>query len=447
MESFDIPSGARAILDALHDHGYEAYVVGGCIRDSLLGLTPHDWDICTSALPHEILTCFAATRVIETGLQHGTVTIVQEDGQYEVTTFRIDGEYSDSRHPDNVQFVTSLKEDLARRDFTVNAMAYDPTVGVIDYFDGEKDLSNGILSCVGSPDTRFGEDSLRILRAMRFASAYEFCIAPDTADSIHLNAHRLRNIAAERINVELCKLLSGKGVLPVLLEYSDVMAVIIPELGPSIGFEQNNRFHEYTVYDHIAHAVSNCPNTNIVVRMALLLHDIGKPMCYTEDSKGGHFFGHALPSHDMAEAALDRLRFDNKRRKEILELVLNHDTPIEPKPRAVRKWLNKLGPEQFLRLLDLKQADISAHAADTQSVRLNQLDKLRQLTVETIEAGSCFSMKDLAINGRDIMSLGVSQSKVVGITLKALLNEVIDGTVPNERTLLMAKAKRILANL
>lgn len=438
------PDGVCTIIERLNQHGYEAYIVGGCVRDSIMKLTPHDWDICTSAKPEQMLKVFADTKVIETGLKHGTITVVLGDGSYEVTTFRRDGEYSDGRHPDSVQFVTSVAEDLARRDFTMNAMAYSLDFGLIDYFDGEHDVMHETISCVGNPDERFSEDALRILRALRFASTYGFSISPATAESIHRNAYRLNNIAAERINVELCKLLCGKGALQVLLDYSDVLAVIIPELSPCIGFEQNNKFHQYTIYEHMARAAASCQTDDVVTRVALLLHDIGKPQCYTEDHNGGHFYGHAVPSRDLAERALDRLRFDNKRKKEILDLILYHDSTLEPTPKVARKWLNKLGPEQCERLLDIKCADARAHAAGTQDERLSKYEVLRQLMVEAIETQACFSMKDLAINGNDVMSLGVFQGKIVGKVLNELLAEVINGILPNDRSILMEKARLLI---
>lgn len=318
-----VPSGARTIIRGLQNEGFSAYVVGGCVRDSLLGLEPKDWDICTSAKPEEMKEYFTrcSVRTIDTGLQHGTITVdLERNGKFEVTTYRVDGNYSDSRHPDSVEFVDDIEQDLSRRDFTINAMAYNTTV-IVDPFSGQEDLKNGLIRCVGNPDDRFGEDALRILRAMRFASTYGFSIEEATAKSIHKNKDKLKNIAAERIQTELCKMLCGKGILNILIEYSDVIATIIPELEPCIGFDQNNRFHEFTIYDHIAHSVANYEATDAVVNMSLLLHDIGKPCCYTEDEKGGHFYGHGVHSRDLAEKALNRLRFDNKSKNDILEQI------------------------------------------------------------------------------------------------------------------------------
>lgn len=433
MNDINIPHGAQTVLHVLQQAGYDAYVVGGCVRDSLLGIDPKDWDVCTSASPSQILHSFCDKRVIETGLKHGTVTVVMDDGQYEVTTFRSDGNYLDNRHPDSVEFVSSVEEDLARRDFTINAMAFNEN-GLIDPFNGCNDLEHGMISCVGNPDDRFGEDALRILRAVRFASVYGFCIAEETARSIHKNKGRLLNISAERIQTELCKMLAGKGILDVLLDYSDVMATIIPELKPCIGFNQNNRFHEFTIYDHIAHAVSNCQTTDPVVNISLLLHDIGKPCCYTEDHNGGHFYGHGVYSRDLAENVLTRLRFDNKSRNDILELVLYHDAVIEPTQKVVRRWLNKIGEKQFARLLDVRMADILAHKKDTQESRIDRCVALGAIADEIIEQNQCFKLRDLAVNGRDVMSMcNIKEGKEVGTILNEMLDLVIGGVLENTK--------------
>lgn len=439
-----MPPGAKSIIRKLKMHGFDAYIVGGCVRDGLLHLTPHDWDICTNARPVEVLKCFSENRVIETGLKHGTVTIVQDDGQYEVTTFRIDGTYSDNRHPDKVTFTSELNEDLSRRDFTMNAMAYGPD-GLVDPFGGVNDLQDGVIRCVGNPDDRFAEDALRILRAMRFASTYGFHIADDTANAIHRNKDRLNNIAAERIQSELCKMLVGRGVLNVLLEFSDVMAAIIPELGPCIGFDQNNKYHEYTVYDHIAHTVANYRGPDISIKMALLLHDIGKPMCYTEDHNGGHFHGHAVPGREIAETVMNRLRFDNKTKSEVLELVLYHDAVIEPKAKVVKRWLNKVGENRFEQLLKIRMADILAHAKGTQQSRIDRCMALESILVDVLQEEQCFSMKDLAIGGAEVMMLGIPQGKLVGETLNYVLDMVINGDIPNEAGAEIDAAKKYLA--
>lgn len=435
MTKITIPPGAAEIIAVLKSNSFDAYIVGGCVRDSLLGRTPKDWDICTSAKPYEIIQCFQNRRIIETGLKHGTVAVVIDDNQYEVTTFRVDGKYSDNRHPDSVQYVSSLETDLARRDFTINAMAYNDDAGLIDPFGGASDIKKQTISCVRNPDDRFREDALRIMRALRFASVYGFSIDEDTARSIHQNRSLLHNIAAERITEELSKLICGEGVLNVLLAFSDVMATIIPELEPCIGFNQNNKYHCYTIYDHIAAAVANSTGDDLVVRMALLLHDIGKPCCYTEDENGGHFHGHGIYSHIFAEQALSRLRFSNKDAENILELVKYHDSIIEPTNKVVRRWLNKIGSEQFYRLINVRMADMLAHSIDTQKERIEKCRRVLEILSE--ESKNCFTIKDMKISGRDVMSFGIPQGKKIGELLSLALSAIMNGDVPNEHEKLM----------
>ena len=435
MTKITIPPGAAEIIAVLKSNSFDAYIVGGCVRDSLLGRTPKDWDICTSAKPYEIIQCFQNRRIIETGLKHGTVAVVIDDNQFEVTTFRVDGKYSDNRHPDSVQYVSSLETDLARRDFTINAMAYNDDAGLIDPFGGASDIKKQTISCVRNPDDRFREDALRIMRALRFASVYGFSIDEDTARSIHQNRSLLHNIAAERITEELSKLICGEGVLNVLLTFSDVMATIIPELEPCIGFNQNNKYHCYTIYDHIAAAVANSTGDDLVVRMALLLHDIGKPCCYTEDENGGHFHGHGIYSHIFAEQALSRLRFSNKDAENILELVKYHDSIIEPTNKVVRRWLNKIGSEQFYRLINVRMSDMLAHSIDTQKERIEKCRRVLEILSD--ESKNCFTIKDMKISGRDVMSFGIPQGKKIGELLSLALSAIMNGDVPNEHEKLM----------
>lgn len=442
MGRIRIPRGASDVMTILALDGFDSYVVGGCVRDSLLGLEPHDWDICTDAKPEDVLRICKNRNIktIETGLKHGTVTVVMDGVGYEVTTYRIDGDYSDGRHPDSVSFTDDIRKDLARRDFTINAMAYAEVPGLIDPFGGEKALQDKVISCVDDPDDRFGEDALRIMRALRFASTYGFRIAPETAAAIHKLASTLCNISPERINSELCKLLRGAGVLDVLLMYSDVMTTIIPEMGPCVGFEQNNPYHQYNVYDHIAHAVANYKGSDISVKVALLLHDIGKPQCYTEDERGDHFHGHGVPSHDIADEVTRRLRFDNKTRNEVLDLVLYHDSVIEPTTKTVRRWLNRIGEARFRQLLQVRMADIKAHAEGTQQSRIERCMELGAILEDILSQEQCFSMKELQINGRDVMALGVPEGKLVGDILKKLLDNVISDRLENKHTLLIEAA-------
>lgn len=385
-----------------------------------------------------------SVRTIDTGLKHGTITVdMERSGKFEVTTFRIDNHYSDGRHPDSVDFTESIYLDLARRDFTINAMAFNQA-GLIDPYHGRVDLENKVIRCVGNPDDRFNEDALRILRALRFASTYGFQIEDKTKESIHRNKDNLNNISAERIQSELCKMLFGEGILEVLLEFSDVITTVIPELKPCIGFQQNNPYHQYEVYEHIAHAVANYTGTDISVKVALLLHDIGKPYCYTEDEKGGHFYGHAVPSKDISEEVLNRLRFDNKTKGEVLDLVLYHDSLIEPTTKTVKRWLNKIGEHRLSQLIDVRLADIYAHAEGTQESHIKRCNDIKAIMEGVIKQEQCFSIKDLAINGKDIMSFGVPEGKIVGDTLQFILNMVISGDIENTIEAQMEEIKKYL---
>ena len=375
-----MPNGAKKILSLLQKAGYEAYVVGGCVRDSLLGREPHDWDICTNALPDQVEECLSDYKIIETGLKHGTVTVLADDGAYEITTYRVDGEYTDHRRPDSVDFTSSLLADLSRRDFTINAMAYNDQVGLVDFFDGQRDLlCGGFIRCVGDANTRFQEDALRILRALRFAATYGFSIASGTRQAAFANVNLLDFVSAERIRDEFCKLIVGKDAAHVLMRYKGIITHIIPELEPCVGFAQNNPYHCYTVYDHIAHSVGAYDGTDVVVALALLLHDIGKPLCYVENETGGHFYGHAKTSHDVAKDVLERFRLDNKTKHDVLELILYHDLVTEVSARFVRKWLHKLGEEQFRRLMKVRRADVLAQSGKGREDRIAKCDAVEAM--------------------------------------------------------------------
>lgn len=429
MKSITIPAGAEEILKQLNCAGYGAYLVGGCVRDCLMGRQPHDWDICTSATPTEMLYLFRHDMVIETGLKHGTITVVKDDGGYEVTTFRVDGEYTDGRHPDEVRFVRHLEEDLARRDFTINAIAMDADRNLYDPFGGAHDIVNRKIRCVGCPVDRFREDGLRILRAMRFASTLGFTIDYETWNAIHLCRELLTKISAERINSELCKLLAGDNVGNVLLAYTDVITTIIPELAPCVGFNQNNYYHIRTVWNHIVDTVERAPKE---VRLPLLLHDIAKPNCYTEDERGGHFYGHPKFSAIMADDILRRLKFDNATRESTVELVLYHDAELVARRGAVKRWLNRIGKEQFFRLLDMQKADAESHTPGTMDKKLGALVEVRELAANILAEGECFTVKDLAIDGFDVMTIkGLKPGPEVGAILKYALELVINEQLPN----------------
>ena len=430
-----IPEEANELIHALQRNGYEAYVVGGCVRDSILNRPVHDWDICTSATPEEMLEVFKDRRIIPTGLKHGTITVINGEGQYEITTFRTDGEYSDNRRPDSVTFVKDLYEDLQRRDFTINAMAYNDEVGLVDPFGGMEDIDNGLIRCVGNPIDRFNEDGLRIMRAIRFSAQLDFHIEDSTHIVMSLLTRNLNNISAERISEELKKIMTSTHP-SAILEYEGIIERIIPEFKKCVGFYQNNPYHVFTVDDHIWIALSNSEVNNLYVNLALLFHDIGKPECYTEDENGvGHFYGHPEESAKIADRVMRRLKFDNYTRESVVELVKYHDAEIASTPRNIKKWLNRLGEEQFRRLLWVKEADIKAQKREYRDERLEKLRKIVEILEEvTFDDTTCFSLKDLAINGEDVMRIaGIEQGKEVGEWLDKALEKVIDGEMKNDR--------------
>ena len=432
------PKEVEAVLRALEAAGHRAYAVGGCVRDLLRGETPDDYDITTAARPEEVMALFAG-RCIPTGLQHGTVTVRENHCSFEVTTFRADGVYTDNRHPSEVFFSQTLEEDLQRRDFTINAMAMDLRGEVTDLYGGREDLQNGILRCVGDADKRFTEDALRMMRALRFAAVLGFTIAEETARSIRKNRELLRNIAVERILVEMNKLLTGRDALRILLAFPEVLQVFIPEVAPCVGFDQHSKYHCYTVWEHIGRSVQAVA-AEPVLRWTMLLHDIAKPACFFTDEQGeGHFYGHPQRSAEMAEEITRRLRFDKRSAQRIVLLVEWHDRPIEPTHKAVRRVLNAMGEEALRQLLQVKRADNLAQHEKYRS-RLAVIDAVEAVMEELLAQESCFSLKQLAVNGRDLMELGFSGSEI-GAALDALLQKVMDGELPNERTALLEALK------
>lgn len=440
--NFNLPSEVDEILRLLNQSRHEAYIVGGCVRDKVLGRTPHDYDICTSAKPDEVMKIFEYFRVIETGLQHGTVTIMINNQPYEITTYRIDGEYLDNRRPDSVEFTANLEDDLSRRDFTINAMAYSHKDGLIDPFNGMYDIREKVIRCVGNPNQRFNEDALRILRAMRFAVQLDFKIARSTFESMQELKDNIKHVSSERINAELMKMLeSGKKLLEPFAVCRDIISVFIPESIPCFDFKQNNPYHLYDVYSHILHAVDNYAGDDMKVKLALLLHDIGKPSCYSEDENGGHFIGHGIVSSDIANVILRRLRFDSETIKDVTELVLYHDSTIEPTTKTIKRWLNKIGEEQFRRLLDIRTADMIAHSNIGLDVRLDKQRQLRELLDEIISEEQCFTIKDLQVNGKDLMGIGYKQGRQMGAALQGLLDCVIVNEIENDKEKLLELAK------
>ncbi len=435
-----LPTPVARALSVLEACGYEGYTVGGCVRDSLLGRTPNDWDITTNATPEEMKVCFKGFRVIETGIRHGTLTVIVDGMQLEITTYRNDGEYLDNRHPVQVTFSKNIEDDLSRRDFTVNAMAYHPQKGFVDLFGGREDLQNRIIRAVGDAKTRFEEDGLRILRAIRFASVLDFDIAEDTAKAVHACKNLLSGIAAERIREELCKLICGRGAVRILREYIDVIAVFLPELARCVGFEQNTKYHCYDVFEHTLQALSLCKDADLVTRLGILLHDIGKPLCYTEDEQGGHFKGHAPVGVEITKEVLSRLRFDNETIRRMELLVEWHDIPLSAEKKRVKRLLQKLSDEDILRLLEIKRCDRLAHAPDFREMPPD-LALIPSVMEEIRAEDACLSLRTLAIGGDDLMALGVPKGKQIGELLHALLDDVIEERLPNEKEALLQAAK------
>ncbi len=435
-----LPSTVAEVLTRLEQAGFEGWVVGGCVRDCLLGRTPHDWDITTNALPEQVAAVFADTTVIPTGAAHGTVTVLLHGEPIEITTYRVDGNYRDHRRPDSVRFVTDITEDLRRRDFTVNAIAWHPTRGLYDPFGGAEDARCGILRCVGNAQERFTEDALRVLRALRFAATYGFTMEQTTSAALHRCAPLLTAVAAERIQAEINRLLTGESAGCVLHTFFAVLYPILPELRALEGFDQHSPYHHRDVLRHTLDAV-NASSPELVVRLALLLHDIGKPRCYTIDENGhGHFYGHAAESERIACDILHRLKYDRRTCEAVCMLIKYHDTPIADTDTAVRRCLNRWGEEQFLQLLAVQEGDTRAHAAAVQEERLATISKLRERVSRIVAEGQCVSLKTLAVGGDDLLRAGVPSGRAVGRLLNWMLAEVLSERLPNDRDILLSAA-------
>ena len=441
-----LPKDVIYILQRLENSGYSAYVVGGCVRDALLGNAPQDWDICTSGLPQQVINTFSDYRVIKTGIKHGTVTLMLNSNMYEITTFRTEKDYSDNRRPDTVEFVADIKEDLSRRDFTVNAMAYNPKQGIIDLFFGLDDLDMHIIRTVGNADVRFNEDALRILRALRFSAKLCFNIEKSTAASVHRNKDLLNNIAAERILAEFKQLLLSENAVNILREYYDVISVFIPEISPMVGFCQHNSYHCYDVWEHTLHALSYADN-NIIIRLAVLFHDVGKPHSLTFDQQGiGHFYGHCVKSAEITENILKRLRCDTKTIKTVVELVKNHDRIISANSRSVKKAALHLGSEKMTRLLiAVKKCDAYGQSPKLFRQRLEELNEIEDILNSLIANNKIlFSVKELKINGNDLINMGVKDGRVVGAILNSLLKSVNDENIDNIYSSLVKAAMKCM---
>ncbi|MBO5033223.1 MAG: CCA tRNA nucleotidyltransferase [Lachnospiraceae bacterium] len=425
-----LPQKVQYIITQLEQSGFEAYAVGGCVRDSLLGREPDDWDVTTSAKPLQVKAVFRHT--IDTGIQHGTVTVMLDHEGFEVTTYRIDGEYEDSRHPKEVIFTANLVEDLKRRDFTINAMAYNDRSGIVDVFGGMDDLDKGIIRCVGEASERFSEDALRMLRAVRFSAQLGFSIAEDTKAAIRELAPSLQRISAERIQTELVKLLMSKHPDYMRDAYQlGITKIILPELDAAFETAQNNPHHKYPVGEHLMHCLLHV-RADKSLRIAALLHDIGKPATKTTDEEGiDHFHGHVEAGEKMAAQILKRLKFDNDTITKVRKYVQYHDYNVEPNARAVRRAVNKIGEDSFSQVMELRRADTLAQSSYQQEEKLARLDEVERLYAQILEKQQCLSLKNLAVSGNDLMALGVPKGRAVGEMLNRLLEEVLQNPENN----------------
>ncbi len=439
----EVPEKAKYIIDTIVGAGYEAYAVGGCVRDSILGREPADWDVTTSATPEQVKALFP--RTIDTGLQHGTVTVMMDKEGFEVTTYRIDGEYEDSRHPKEVIFTRSLEEDLKRRDLTINAMAYNDKDGLIDIFGGMEDIEKKMVRCVGNAKERFTEDALRILRAIRFSAQLGYTIDGETLEAIRELAPTLSRISAERIQVELVKLMTSPNPEYIKVAYEcGVTKVFFPEFDACMETEQNNPNHCYSVGEHTLEALRHTPDDK-VLRLAVLFHDTGKPSTKTTDEAGiDHFYGHGDKSEEIAHAVLRRLKFDNDTIYKVCKLVKYHDyfrgKMISPK--LVRRTVNAIGAEIFPLLLEVQKADVLAQSAFHKEEKLELLSQWKQIFQEIQEKAECVSMKDLAVSGKDLIAAGIVPGKGMGAILNALLELVLENPECNTKEYLLEELKK-----
>lgn len=437
-----IPREAEAILKELQKAGYEAYVVGGCVRDSILGRTPDDWDITTSATPVQVKGIFA--RTVDTGLAHGTVTVLMGGKGFEVTTYRVDGEYEDGRHPKEVTFTASLREDLRRRDFTINAMAYHPDEGVVDLYGGLEDLKQGVIRCVGSPQERFGEDALRILRAVRFSAQLGFQIEKETRRGILELAPNLRHVSAERIQVELVKLLVSPHPDTLRAAYeTGITREFLPEFDRMMETGQNTPHHCYTVGEHTLHSLSYV-QADKVLRLTMLLHDVGKPEAHTCDANGrDHFKGHGDVGEKIAVQVLRRLKFDNDTINKVHRLVKFHDYRPIPEGKYVRQAVYQIGEDLFPLYLQVQRADILAQSLYFRKEKLARLEEVARIYEEICLEGQCVGLKDLAVSGGDLLALGMKPGPEIGRILESLLESVLEEPSQNTREILLEMARNL----
>ena len=432
MKNIEITKEIKTIFDTLNNAGYECFMVGGCVRDFLLNKTPHDVDFTTDATPDEMKECFKNFNVIETGIQHGTLTVVINHIPYEITTYRVDGEYLDNRRPESVKFVKDIKNDLARRDFTINAIAYNPSVGFVDCFNGMQDLKDGIIRCVNEPKQRLNEDALRILRALRFSAVLGYKIESATEKACFELSHLLQNISAERVVVELFKTIVQPNGHKILFDYVDIWGVVIPELLKMKGFEQHNPHHVHDVLKHTCVALEGASD-DLIVRLSVLFHDIGKPDSYSMDEKGnGHFYGHALKSVDITRDVFNRLKVDNNTKHQVLTLIKYHDLDLQATEKYVRRLCYKLGDLEMVKKLVLVQRADNHGQAPIHSERVDKFNQIDEIIKKLEQENLSFTLKDLAVDGNDMMNIGYT-GKEIGNNLKNLLEAVLNEQVENEK--------------
>lgn len=446
ISKIEIPSDAKKILDLLYFHGYDGYVVGGCVRDSILNKLPNDWDICTNCSPDRMLDIFSSFKVIPTGVKHGTVTVVINNKNYEITTYRIDGEYIDGRRPKNVIFTNELKEDLRRRDFTINAMAYNDKVGLIDYYGGIQDISNKIIKCVGKPLERFSQDYLRMLRAIRFSTQLRYTLDISTHKAIKQLSKNINNVSAERIREELNKILMSD--VPSegfkVLKSTETLKHIIPELDMCVGFQQHNPHHNKDVFNHILSVIDNTEN-DLILRLSALFHDIGKPETFSLDEEGiGHFYGHNVKSADITNNIMKRLKYDNKSIEQVVALVREHMSSYDnAKEKTIKKLINRIGPNNINRLFKLQIADVKATASNYD---ISGILEIKSKVEKILNEKEPLTVKDLKINGNDLIKLGVPQGKEIGITLKELMDLVLENPNLNQKESLIKIVEDMFLN-
>ena len=429
----------KIVLQKLADSGFQAFLVGGCVRDMILGRDIHDHDITTDALPEQVMNVFSGFTTVPTGLKHGTVTVLVNGEPFEITTFRIDGEYSDSRRPKSVSFTRNLTDDLARRDFTINAIAMDIDGNISDPFHGCDDIKNKIIRCVGEPSMRFNEDALRILRAVRFSSVLGFEIEKNTSDALMNLRKNLDNISRERIRDELDKLICGKNLVPVMLGYREIIAQIIPEIRPCFDFDQKSHFHMYDVYEHIVRTIDSAPQDSVLFRRTMLFHDIGKPPKFTVDENGeGHFKGHAKISADMCRDIMKNLRYDNNSIEQTCLLVAHHSDKIH-NDIQIKKLVSEIGEDNFFMLMQIKRFDNYGKCPFVLK-EFEEFERHENALREFIKNNDCMHISQLEINGNDLVNMGF-RGKAVGDMLKNILNMIIEGNLENKHDVLLEYAK------